>query len=118
MSVDETLMCSFQVWYICALKQLYSVGCMDHVSVLVDVLVVSAKQYSWATERTAQEAGICEQLELQANCSPENWNLTISKLLHIKLFILFKCSFQNLKFNWVIFVFLSYLVIGVHNYAT
>lgn len=83
---------------------------------LVAVLVVSVKQYSWATEGTAQEADICEQLELQTNCSPENWNLIFSKLLHIKLFILFKSSFQNLKFNWVI-SFLSYLVIGVHNYA-
>lgn len=62
-------------------------GCMDCVSVLVVVLVVSVEQYSWATERAAQEAGICEQLELQTSSSAENWDLMFSKLLHIKLFI-------------------------------
>lgn len=51
---------------------------------LVDMLVVSVKQYSWATERTVQETGICEQLK--TNCSPENWDLMFSKPLHIKLF--------------------------------
>lgn len=40
---------------------------MDQVSVLVDVLTVSVAQYSWAAERIAQKAGICEQLELQTN---------------------------------------------------
>lgn len=89
--------------YLC-IKMTVGVGlCMDHITVLVDVLVVSVKQYSWPTERTAQVAGICEQL--QTSPSPENWDLMFSKPLHIKLFILFKSLFQSLKFNWVIFIF-------------
>lgn len=52
---------------------------------VLDVLVVSVRQCSWAIESTAQE--VCEQLELQTSCSPENWHLIFSALLHIQMLI-------------------------------